>query len=61
MDYDIVFTPSELAKICLNCEKRRCCPDNCTRYKQMRAELKKLHRNRKNKKAGGKFKNEGIK
>lgn len=37
---DLVITPSEEAEICLNCEKKRCYPGNCDRFKQKMDEIK---------------------
>ena len=45
---------SEEARICLDCKRSKCSPNNCRRYKLMKEELKKT------KKSGGTFKNEGI-
>lgn len=62
MKFDFVISPSEEAKICLNCRKKRCFPNSCTRYKRMKDKLKqrKTTPNQKIMKAGGNFKNEGI-
>lgn len=38
---DFVITPSDEAKICLDCEKKRCYPDKCERYAK---EIKKIKR-----------------
>ena len=42
---DSTIDASEEAKICLSCNKPRCTPDNCLRYKEMKDKLKqeKLH------------------
>lgn len=42
---DLTIDASEEAKICLSCERPRCTPDNCLRYKEMKNKLKqeKLH------------------
>ena len=37
---DYVITPSEEAQICLNCEKFKCVPNNCDRFKRKMDELK---------------------
>jgi hypothetical protein len=49
MDYDILVTPSEEARICLNCTSKRCHPDKCERYL---SEKKRIKREK------GKFKGE---
>lgn len=43
---DLTVDASAEAKICLSCERPRCIPHNCVRYKQMKDKLKqeKLHR-----------------
>ena len=37
---DLILTPSKEAKICLDCGKRKCCPDKCDRFRRMHNELK---------------------
>lgn len=41
IDGDFVITPSEEAKICLNCEKLKCNPNNCERFRGKLRELNK--------------------
>lgn len=43
---DSVYTPSEEAKICLNCPKKKCNPGTCMRLQDLR---RKLRRNKKRK------------
>lgn len=60
MKFDFVVTPSEEAKICLNCGKKRCTPNHCDRFIKMKEKLerKKTTPKQKNLKAGGNIKNE---
>lgn len=37
---DLILTPSKEAKICLDCDKKRCYPMNCVRFKEMNKKLK---------------------
>ena len=49
VDTDLTIEPSEEAKICLTCDKRKCTPNGCRRLKQKKKELKQkqLHENKK--------------
>ena len=40
VDIDITVSASEEAKICLNCDKPKCLPYDCQRYKQAMEKIK---------------------
>ena len=40
VDTDLTIEPSEEAKICLTCTRKRCTLTDCSRLKQMKEELK---------------------
>ena len=37
---DLTVSVSEEAKICLNCDKQKCSPNGCERYKRLMKEIK---------------------
>lgn len=37
---DLTIDASEEAKICLNCERKKCTPDHCRRLEQKMKEMK---------------------
>ena len=45
---DLTVCASKEAKICLNCDRKRCTPNECERYDRMKAELKQTTPKRKN-------------
>lgn len=47
VDIDLTVEPSEEAKICLNCDKRKCTPNHCKRLEKKKKELEQLHRDEK--------------
>ena len=44
IDTEIGLHPSETALICLTCDKKRCYPDNCVRYRREKKKLKEGER-----------------
>ena len=47
IDTDLAIDASEEAKICLNCDKKRCCPDKCKRLRQGLENMKQGETNEK--------------
>ena len=37
---DLTVSVSEEAKICLNCDKQKCSPSGCERYRRLMKEIK---------------------
>lgn len=47
IDTDLAIDASKEAKICLNCDKKKCFPDNCKRFKQSLKNMKQGETNEK--------------